>query len=131
MALLLDVLEAVENSRERRFGGRIQRGVIHPNLLKGATAFYLLKKGRTHADAMREVDRILAWASVAGSGDAEARRARTLGFSDFEDALQAVAAEACRADCIVTRNTTDFSLSSVPALLPQKFLSLYPPPEAT
>ena len=93
-----------------------------------ATAFYLLKKGRAHADAMREVDRILSWARVASSGDPEARRARNLGFADFEDALQAVAAEACRADCIVTRNTKDFSRSAVPALLPQEFLSQHPLP---
>jgi len=93
-----------------------------------ATAFYLLKRGRTHADALREVDRILSWARVASSGDAEARRARSLGFSDFEDALQAVAAEACGAGCIVTRNTPDFSLSAVAALLPQEFLSQYPLP---
>ena len=62
-----------------------------------ATAYYLLRRGRTEPEAMQEVDRILAWAQVAPAGDAEARRARSLGFSDFEDAMQAASAEACGA----------------------------------
>ena len=65
-----------------------------------ATAYYLLKRGRTEQEALAEVDRILAWARVAAAGDTEARRARALGLPDFEDALQAASAEACAADRI-------------------------------
>ena len=43
-------------------------------------------------------------------------RAFTLGFRDLEDALQAVAAEACTADHLVTRNETDFAKSPVHVL---------------
>ncbi len=42
---------------------------------------------------------------------------------DFEDALQAVSAEACGADWLVTRNVADFSQSRVPALTPKDFLA--------
>jgi predicted nucleic acid-binding protein len=93
-----------------------------------ATAYYLLKRGRTETEALAEVDKILAWAQVAACSDAGARRARQLGFSDFEDALQAVSAEACAADWIVTRNTTDFSRSGVPSVTPQSFLQQVPAP---
>jgi len=91
-----------------------------------ATAYYLLKRGRTEAEALAEVDKILAWASIADASDKAARRARGLGFSDFEDALQAAAAEASHADCIVTRNTADYVRASVPAYLPQDFLKQFP-----
>lgn len=91
-----------------------------------ATAYYLLKRGRTEADTLVEVDKILAWARIADATDEAARHARQLGFSDFEDALQATAAEASRADCIVTRNTTDYARSSIPALSPQDFLRHFP-----
>ncbi|MFN0075936.1 MAG: PIN domain-containing protein [Prosthecobacter sp.] len=91
-----------------------------------ATAYYLLKRGRSEADTMVEVDKILAWASVAKATDAAARRARSLGFSDFEDALQAASAEACHADWIVTRNAADFGLSAVAAITPQDFLLRFP-----
>lgn len=87
-----------------------------------ATAYYLLRRGRTEDEALAELDKILAWARVAPCSDADARRARNLGFCDFEDALQAVSAEACGADYLVTRNGADFSRSSTKALSPRDFL---------
>ena len=91
-----------------------------------ATAYYLLKRGRTEAQAMVEVDKILSWARVADTSDASARHARTLGFQDFEDALQASAAESCASDWIVTRNHSDFAKSNVPVVTPQEFLQRFP-----
>lgn len=93
-----------------------------------ATTYYLLRRGRTEAEAMQEVDKLLAWARVADAGDAHARKARGLGFSDFEDALQAASAAACLADCIVTRNVADFTKSQVPVLAPADFLAKFPEP---
>jgi predicted nucleic acid-binding protein len=93
-----------------------------------ATAYYLLRRGRTEQQALGEVDKILAWARVADCTDASARRARSLGFADFEDALQAAAAEAGAADWLVTRNTSDFARSRVPVLTPAQFLQRFPPP---
>lgn len=37
-----------------------------------ATAYYLLRRGRSELEAVQEVDRILAWARVASAGDVEA-----------------------------------------------------------
>ena len=91
-----------------------------------ATAYYLLKRGRTESEALQEVDKILSWARVAPTLDADARRARSLGFGDFEDALQAVAAESCAADAIVTRNVRDFSKSNVKAMTPTEFIAAFP-----
>ena len=93
-----------------------------------ATAYYLLKRGRTDAAALVEVDKILAWARIAEGTDSHARRARAMGFNDFEDALQGAAAEACAADWIVTRNVPDFSLSAVPAISPTDFLRQFAAP---
>ncbi len=42
------------------------------------------------------------------------RDALALGFADFEDAVQAVAALKAGADFVVTRNGTDFASSPVP-----------------
>ncbi len=91
-----------------------------------ATAYYLLKRGRSEQEALVEVDKILAWARVADATDAAARRARALDFNDFEDALQAAAAEACGADYLITRNIADFCRSNVLALSPQQFLERFP-----
>ena len=44
------------------------------------------------------------------------------GMTDFEDAVQAVAAKTTGIDCIVTRNKRDFRQSPVPAVLPEELL---------
>ena len=91
-----------------------------------ATAFYLLGTviGETHAQTAMEG--FLQNVTVATVGDSDARRAFALGFTDLEDALQAIAAEACAADHIVTRNEADFARSPVPALAPASFLTRFP-----
>lgn len=91
-----------------------------------ATAYYLLRRGRSETDAMVEVDKLLAWVRIADAVDANARAARQLGFGDFEDALQAVSAEACGADCIITRNRADFAKSKVRVLTPTEFVAQFP-----
>ncbi len=93
-----------------------------------ATAFYIFGTIVGDATAQSAMEGFLKNARVATVGDTEARRAFGLGFTDLEDALQASAAEACAADCIVTRNQADFAKSPVPALTPQDFLAKYPAP---
>ncbi|GHV45892.1 PIN domain-containing protein [Spirochaetia bacterium] len=45
-------------------------------------------------------------------------------FDDIEDCLQAECARVINADYIVTRNIKDYSLSAVPAILPEDLLKL-------
>lgn len=45
-------------------------------------------------------------------------------FSDFEDCLQMECARSFGADCIVTRNISDFTGSSIQAFAPQDFLNM-------
>jgi len=52
------------------------------------------------------------------------QQALTLGWRDFEDAVQAVAAAQCQADYLVTRNPRDFKQSLVPVITPIEFLAL-------
>jgi predicted nucleic acid-binding protein len=73
------------------------------------------------------IQQILAWAEVATTGDAESRRATSYGILDYEDALQAAAAEACAADWLVTRDSGGFAGSPVPILSPDEFLQRFPP----
>jgi len=90
-----------------------------------ATAFYLLGTRIGEQSAQLALEGFLQNVSVATVGDSDARRSFTLGFTDLEDALQAVSAEACRADCIITRNSSDFVKSPVPILTPAIFLATY------
>lgn len=49
--------------------------------------------------------------------------AASLGWDDFEDALQSVTAERIKADCIITRNVRDFRKSRISAFTPVEFLA--------
>lgn len=48
--------------------------------------------------------------------------ATELNFKDYEDTLQCTCAARVQADFIVTRNTKDFSTSTIPAILPSDFM---------
>lgn len=53
--------------------------------------------------------------------------ASDLQWADYEDALQYVTATKLQVSYIITRNTKDFLLSNIPAIIPLEFLSiLYP-----
>ncbi len=53
---------------------------------------------------------------------ADMNEASGMKWSDYEDAVQSAAAKRLHADCIITRNTSDFLKSPVPALTPAEFL---------
>ena len=82
-------------------------------------------KSKTHA--MRTIISLLNWAEVAETAKSDANKATAYGMSDFEDALQLVAAEACGADVLITRNTKDFKTSTILVMTPEEFLAAHPP----
>ena len=50
---------------------------------------------------------------------------QNIDFRDFEDCLQDKCAQAVHANYIITRNVADFVHSSVKAVTPEEFLTLY------
>lgn len=97
-----------------------------------SNAFYLIERQRTRQEAWDFIRDGVAWAAVAEIENADVVRTRAMGMKDFEDALQIVAAESCRANVIVTRNITDFA-GKTPLLvvLPEDFVAQPPPAAAT
>ena len=78
--------------------------------------YYLLKGGRPF------LRKLLGFVEVAPVATADARNALRLPMSDVEDAFQAAAAMAWKADFIITRNLPDYQKSPVPAISPVDFL---------
>ena len=56
--------------------------------------------------------------------DSHIYQALDLEWSDFEDSVQFVIGDGLAVDYIVTRNTHDFSFSSIPAVTPEDFIKL-------
>ena len=89
-----------------------------------ATLSYLIEREKDASTARAVISDLLTWAQVATTGHPNALRALQLPMADFEDALQVVAAQACEAKYIITRNVRDFAKSPVAAVTPEKFLAL-------
>jgi hypothetical protein len=64
---------------------------------------------------------LLGFVQVSPTATKDARYALNLDMPDLEDAMQAAAALACRADVIVSRNSKHYRKSPVPAMTPASF----------
>lgn len=84
--------------------------------------YYIGTKSVGAAAAQLQISQILDVFEVAMSDTNGARKALELGMPDFEYALQAVSAQCCAADAIVSRNVKDFQSSPVKALTPAQFV---------
>lgn len=93
-----------------------------------SNVFYLMRRHtRSWSDAHKFCSALLSWTNVAPTNSFSAARAVSFQFKDLEDAMQVAAAEACGAEFIITRNVSDFTQGSIPALTPEDFLSQYHP----
>ena len=85
--------------------------------------FYYLAVSRHGRDETRDfLLELSEFIGVAATDTESLRVAGRLQMRDFEDAMQAAAAQACNAERIVTRNTKDFRTSPVKALTPKQML---------
>lgn len=127
--ILLDVVEARPGLVEDSSAVLVLCDEIQADLFIAwhslATLYYLIRRRRSEAATIYEIDRILVWANIAPVDSDSATRARSLSFSDFEDAMQCVCAENCLADIIVTRNVKDFAASPIRVFSPADFLLQY------
>ena len=130
--ILLDVVESRPGLVDESTAVLTLAETIHAELHIAwhslATLYYLMRRGKSEREAMKEIDQILSWASVAPVDAKSPARARLLNFPDFEDAMQCVCAESCLADVIVTRNTKDFRQSPIPVMSPAEFLRVWGTP---
>ncbi|MBW4544698.1 MAG: PIN domain-containing protein [Symplocastrum torsivum CPER-KK1] len=85
--------------------------------------FYILRR-QIGSEAARELlSRLLQRIQVASVTDEVIRQALQSSMADFEDAVTSAAANVAGLEMIVTRNTSDFVTSSVPAIMPEEFLA--------
>ena len=86
--------------------------------------FYIAQKdlGKNPTkEAMKKMLQVFKPATVT---DSHIYQALDLEWSDFEDSVQFIVGEGLAVDYIVTRNTHDFSSSSIPAVTPEDFIKL-------
>ena len=125
--VVLDVLQHREPfySASARILSRIVKGKASGCLPAHAvtTIHYIARRHAGLAAADDAIDWLLTNLRVEPQGRGTFVRARSLSFTDFEDAALASAAEAAGCSQIVTRNVADFADSPVPALTPEELLA--------
>lgn len=89
--------------------------------------FYIVSRLANRQTAVTAVADLLNFFQIAAVDDQVIRHALTLGWKDFEDAVQMAAALNANLDYIVTRNPQDFETQPVPVLTPAAFFTLLPP----
>lgn len=84
--------------------------------------FYISRRLSDRPTAFSLVRKLLSLVRIAQCDSTILTQALTLGFDDYEDAVQCAAAMAENLDGIVTRNTKDFRKSPVKLFTPAEFL---------
>ena len=88
------------------------------------TIHYLLTKALNRQEASLHIKSLLSLFEVAPVNRIVLENALSSNFTDFEDAVIHEAARHSGANCIVTRNIKDFSLSKLPVFTPAEFLNM-------
>lgn len=87
---------------------------------------YVLKRSLKDKQKLyTAIDILLKLVDIIDVTAKDVRKAFHLGIRDFEDELICVCAERIKIDYVITRNTKDFTNSSVPAITPEDFLTMF------
>jgi len=86
--------------------------------------FFISKKTLGKKSAKNALKELLPVFKPATVTDNNIYEALDLDWSDFEDSVQYVVGTSFSVDYIVTRNTKDFTSSSIPAVTPEKFIEI-------
>ncbi|MBO4367017.1 MAG: PIN domain-containing protein [Clostridia bacterium] len=93
---------------------------------KSTTDVYYLAHRFTHDDKSSRavLSKLFTLFKVVDTAGLDCRRAVPSEISDYEDSVMVETALRVEADCIVTRNTCDYSKSSVAVLSPGEFVRM-------
>jgi predicted nucleic acid-binding protein len=84
--------------------------------------YYVIRKVAGREKTLEAIRTLCMTLDIVDVGKSDILSAMELGMPDFEDALAAQCAIRAKAEYIVTRNTSDFVNSPVPAIEPAGFL---------
>lgn len=87
-------------------------------------AFYTTRKEKGKDVAFQSIEKLLKIVRLTKSDNQIYQNALSLGFNDYEDAVQHECALADNLDTIVTRNTKDYKNASIKIYSPSEFLQI-------
>jgi len=88
------------------------------------TMFYILSKELKRDKAMRVLEKLRIVFRVAAVDEKVIDLSLASTFKDFEDAVQYYSALHVKADCLITRNKSDYRTDRLPIMTPEEFLAI-------
>ena len=87
--------------------------------------YYIVQQSLSHAETIKMLTEISEWTNVIDLTKDIINKSLTSDFKDFEDAIQYNCAKSInKIDLIVTRDTKDYKVSSLPILTPKEAVAL-------
>ena len=87
--------------------------------------YYIIRQSLSHAETIKMLTEISEWTNVIDLTKDIINKSLTSDFKDFENAIQYHCAKSInKIDLIVTRDTKDFKISSLPILSPKEAVAL-------
>ena len=125
--IILDVLQ----KREPFYESSAQLlAAVETELIEGfiaahsiTTLFYLIQKEKSSSEARANITNLLQFLKIAPVNQGTIDQALNLDYKDFEDAVQMISALQCKAECLLTRNISDYKPPLLPVLKPVDFLA--------
>jgi predicted nucleic acid-binding protein len=87
------------------------------------TLFYILSKELKRDKAMKVLEKVRIVFRVATVDEKVIDLSLASDFRDFEDAVQYYSAVNARADCLITRNKSDYVTDDLSIMTPEEFLA--------
>lgn len=88
------------------------------------TLFYLLSKELKREKTMRVLEKLRIVFRVAAVDEKVIDLSLASTFKDFEDAVQYYSALHVKADCLITRNKSDYGMDRLPIMTPEEFQAI-------
>lgn len=87
--------------------------------------YYILRQSCSHLQTIKILNELQEWTEVVDVSRDVIKKSLKSEFKDFEDAIQYNCAKTLsKIDCIVTRDTKDFKMSSLPTLTPKEAVTM-------
>lgn len=90
-----------------------------------ANSFYILRKSYNSTQLAEAFENQQSVAEISGVSSSDIYSALSARWVDGEDCIQYQSALSAKCDYILTRNTQDFQLSTIPVMTPEDFLNRY------
>ena len=109
-----DLFQKIENGKVRGYLCAVSFPIL----------FYILSKELSKIKALKILEKVRIVFNVATVDEKNIDLSLASDFKDIEDAIQYYSAIHVKADCIITRDKSDYTGEEIPVLTPDEFLAM-------